>query len=217
MKNATILLLPSVFAASLAWWQYQPQALPLVQQPSPSLAPTTRVKELPYPEFGSLAAIERRELLSASVIRQPVTSSSHSEKQLPTTAQAQESVNEQGVALDELDLSTLSPELAMRVQSAFSSTERAPASASESQGENPTVSLEKESARFKGLLPALNLQTHMFASNEQSRWIKVNGKEVHQGEWITPQVQLLTITPRTVVIGYAGEQIELPALYEWRG
>lgn len=215
MRIAAILLLPSAVAASLAWWQYQPQALPLAQEPAPSLAPITLVKELPYPEFGTLAAIERRERVSVRVIPQPRVQPLRSESReaVSTPVKRQEQTQEEGVALDELDLSTLSPELAMRVQSAFNSTEREP----ESKVDSPTVSLEKESARFKGQLPALNLQTHMFSSNEQSRWIKVNGKEVHQGEWITPQVQLLTITPRTVVIGYAGEQIELPALYEWQG
>ncbi len=53
---------------------------------------------------------------------------------------------------------------------------------------------------------------------EKNRWVKVNGKEVYQGEWIVPnQVKLITMTPRALTVQFQNQLIEIPALYEWRG
>jgi general secretion pathway protein B len=117
--------------------------------------------------------------------------------------------------LGSLDLSELSPELAQRVQSALNGNE-ASTSVDEEEQQTKIVLLDNES-KYRGRLPALNLQTHMFSSNELNRWVKINDTEFHEGDWISESLQLITITPRVITVGFEGEIIEIPALYEWGG
>ncbi|SON48175.1 general secretion pathway protein GspB [Vibrio tapetis] len=235
IKQAAIVLLPSLIAGAIGYSQYQPQQAQSEGLIKPSeLAPISLIKVVPYPEFENLALIERNvnpsrtqvavapirfvngEVLEGEEINDPLVSTDPT----PTESVSAKSTSHHsdGVEFEELDLSSLSPELAQQIQDAFTSTDAQSSDyAYDDKKESPVVSLQNEGQRFAGKLPAMNLQTHMFASNQQGRWIKVNGKEVHEGEWITPQVQLMTINPRNVVISYDGEQIEMPALYEWRG
>ncbi|MDN3681586.1 general secretion pathway protein GspB [Vibrio tapetis subsp. quintayensis] len=235
IKQAAIVLLPSVIAVAIGYTQYQPvQPQPPVLIESSELAPISLIKVMPYPEFDNLTLIARKpnyiganavavatpvsfvngELVDSKAMDESLVSR-ESSKPVPAKSTSQA---DDGVEFEELDLSSLSPELAKQIQDAFASTDALNSNDTYSEREEtPKISLPDESARFTGKLPAMNLQTHMFASNQQSRWIKVNGKEVYEGEWITPQVQLVTINPRNVVIRYEGEQIEMPALYEWRG
>ena len=120
--------------------------------------------------------------------------------------------------IDDLDLSGLSPELAARFESVLSEPaeyeiEENPESI-ESDG---YLQLDKSGSQLVGRLPALNFQTHNYTSKPSRRWIKVNGKEVNVGGSITPAISLLEINPRNVVIEFKGQEIEIPALYEWKG
>lgn len=120
--------------------------------------------------------------------------------------------------IDDLDLSGLSPELAARFESVLSEPaeyeiEENPESI-ESDG---YLQLDKSGSQLVGRLPALNFQTHNYTSKPSRRWIKVNGKEVNVGGSITPAISLLEINPRNVVIEFKNQEIEIPALYEWKG
>nr|WP_238787010.1 general secretion pathway protein GspB [Vibrio vulnificus] len=57
----------------------------------------------------------------------------------------------------------------------------------------------------------------MYSSDPKRRWLKINGAEFHQGEWIDNQIQLVEISAQSVIVEFQGEQIEIPALYEWKG
>ncbi len=131
---------------------------------------------------------------------------------------------QQKINVDDLDLSGVSPELAAKFKLAFDQhVEQAadmaePVQQSLVELSGKVVSLESEAQRFRGRLPKMDFQTHMYASNEKNRWVKVNGKEVYQGEWIVPnQVKLITMTPRALTVQFQNQLIEIPALYEWRG
>ncbi|GAD80644.1 general secretion pathway protein GspB [Vibrio ezurae] len=120
--------------------------------------------------------------------------------------------------LSKLDLSQLSPELAGRITSALdepSDTDKAESHTHLDHTKNNE--LDKNTARYKGRLPALNLQTHMYASNPKHRLVKINGKELQEGEMINDQTKLVEIAPRYVVVEFAGETIQIPALYDWHG
>ncbi|MEF1227773.1 general secretion pathway protein GspB, partial [Vibrio fortis] len=38
-----------------------------------------------------------------------------------------------------------------------------------------------------------------------------------QGDWITPEVQLIEVKPQSIVVEFEEQAIEIPALYEWQG
>ncbi|GEA60360.1 general secretion pathway protein GspB [Vibrio comitans] len=122
-------------------------------------------------------------------------------------------------SLPELDLSGLSPELASSVASVLDNpSDYHVEEINEDELSNVQVAeLDKDSERFRGRLPALNLQTHMYASNPKHRWVKVNGSELQEGDSIEGNIKIVEIAPRYIVVEFSGEKIEIPALYDWQG
>ena len=122
--------------------------------------------------------------------------------------------------LQGLDLTELPPDLALKLEAIMDQQPRAPEpmdSRPASQMEPQVIELENHVKSLSGVLPKLDLQTHMYSSSENKRWVKVNGQEVSQGDWIGNDVQLLEIKPQSVVVEFNQQKIEIPALYEWKG
>ncbi|WP_336933594.1 general secretion pathway protein GspB [Vibrio cholerae] len=211
-------LVPGVVTAGVMTYQrYE-----LVQQEvaNRQTEPTTvqvdaPLERLAYPEFQDLQPTFVESVLDEPYPEEDVTALADHMVAPPATIQAsgQQSASDQ--ALGDLDLTQLSPELALRVQAIMRDQSSEPATPS-----TPTsaaVPLTQHSDRYQGQLPALNFQMHAFSSNEQKRWIKVNGVEYREGDMLTPEVKLESIRPQSSVIIFGGEEIEIPALYDWKG
>jgi general secretion pathway protein A len=113
---------------------------------------------------------------------------------------------------DQLDLSELAPELASRVQSALD----LPQGSREQESLDIEIyEIEALPKSISALLPDMNFQSHMYASQADKRWIKVNDKELQEGEVITDKVMVETIEPRRVILNVAGNRVAIPSLYEW--
>ncbi|CAH0532482.1 hypothetical protein VST7929_00312 [Vibrio stylophorae] len=123
------------------------------------------------------------------------------------------SVNQQSedLNLDEIDYSSMSPELAAQLREAVAAT------ADDEPMGSVTQPLEKLPNALRRQLPPLNFQTHLYASNPERRWVKVNDVEVRQGEMIAPNLKLVAIEPRSVVLQYNDVRFSMPALSEWAG
>ncbi|MDH5895073.1 general secretion pathway protein GspB [Vibrio splendidus] len=122
--------------------------------------------------------------------------------------------------LQGLDLSELPPDLALKLESMMGEQQSAPEpmdSRPAGQVGSQVIELETHTNSLSGVLPKLDLQTHMYSSSETKRWVKVNGQEVAQGDWIGRDIQLLEIKPQSVIIEFNQQKIEIPALYEWKG
>lgn len=122
--------------------------------------------------------------------------------------------------LQGLDLTELPPDLALKLEAIMDQQSNTPEpmdSRPASQMEPQVIELENHVNSLSGVLPKLDLQTHMYSSSENKRWVKVNGQEVSQGDWIGNDVQLLEIKPQSVVVEFNQQKIEIPALYEWKG
>lgn len=174
------------------------------------------VERLSYPQLAELKPLSeiRKELnLNQPVVNAAASQTSNPEPQ-PVINEKLGEITEQPLDLDSLDLSGLSPELAQRVQSAFGEQDD---SSIDKQPVIETVKLTDNTSRFRGVLPAMNLQTHMYASSKERRWVKINGEELYEGDWLNNQIQLIAVEPRAIVIEYNRERIEIPALYEWNG
>ncbi|ARP39285.1 general secretion pathway protein GspB [Vibrio syngnathi] len=119
-----------------------------------------------------------------------------------------------------LDLTELPPDLALKLESMMGEQPVSPEpmdSRPVGSMDSQVIGLETHGNRLSGVLPKLDLQTHMYSSSETKRWVKVNGHEVAQGEWIERGIQLLEIKPQSVIIEFNQQKIEIPALYEWKG
>ncbi len=219
------ILPPLLFSAYIAFPYYQAS-----KQSVPPLKPAYVVLDLPVmaenklPTQSDVVVLKRssfaekqeaRTRMSDSLIPQPPKIAENAKNN------SKEMIVQQGI--DELDLSKLSPELAARVQDAFNQpfekTENivSESTVAQSLPSGRYFELEKSGSQFSEILPPLNFQTHNYTSNPNNRWVKVNGKEVNVASQITPEITIMEINPRDVVIEFRGVRIEVPALYEWQG
>lgn len=64
-------------------------------------------------------------------------------------------------------------------------------------------------------LPALRFEAHVYATDAKQRWIKVNGKDLQQGQWVTADIQVKEILPQYVVLQFNQVQFSVEALSDW--
>ncbi|WMN87656.1 general secretion pathway protein GspB [Vibrio parahaemolyticus] len=220
-KHASLLLLPiGISAISTAW--YLEKLTPKTQAATPVAVAVAEVVQpfevLDYPEVNQLAQLPREwpsaessgDMGSYMPSEEYVSSNQGASSPM---AKNQTSDDDLDFTLDDIDLSSLSPDLAMKVENAMSRR----SGGTTTQRSTPVNDLEGNAQQWQGRLPALNLQTHMYASDSQRRWVKINDVEYHQGDVVDGQVTLKEIQPQAVIVEFEGEQIRIPALYEWEG
>lgn len=123
-------------------------------------------------------------------------------------------------ALQDLDLSTLSPELALKVKAAFTPDDpnkpkKVPAPEPGPKSKSNVTPIATLSDEVKGRLPALDFQMHIYTSNSASRWVRVNGEDVKKNQLIARGVRLVGIQPQQVVVEFERRLISIPALSRW--
>ncbi|CAD5287215.1 General secretion pathway protein B [Alteromonas sp. 38] len=64
-------------------------------------------------------------------------------------------------------------------------------------------------------LPSMNFSAHMYASRPDDRWVRVNGKQMSEGDWIDDKVQIVNIEAQQVVLGFEEELFTMAALTDW--
>jgi hypothetical protein len=64
-------------------------------------------------------------------------------------------------------------------------------------------------------IPPIRFQAHVYASEPKQRWVKVNGKDLQEGQWITADIQLKEITPQYVLLQTGRQLFSMQALSEW--
>ena len=128
------------------------------------------------------------------------------------------------------DIEGVSPELLALVQQAVDDTNEeiaqesiqspAPAQQPESNYQVETRSFDAKPLTvqpqwLQNAVPPLNFEMHMYASNNQG-WVKVNGEEKSGGDWITDNLQLVSVERKVVVLSYDGYDFTLPSLSSWQ-
>lgn len=243
--HALWLLVPGIVTAvvvAVQSYQHQQARIAALGDIGPSVVQVpASVEQLDYPDFGPLARSEVEvpefdqsaadELMASESVgaNQPAeavpVALASAANQVPlvsnsrrlTAAQSEAEMDRQNQqALRSLDLSQLSPQMAARVESVLQQDDTAAAQQNEHHDED-AIALVQHSNEFSGYLPAMNFQTHVYASNAVKRWIKVNGVEYQEGDKIFDNVQLVAIKPQSTIILFGQQPIEIPALYDWRG
>lgn len=64
-------------------------------------------------------------------------------------------------------------------------------------------------------LPSMNFSAHMYASQVDDRWVRVNGVQRFEGDWIDDKVQIINIEAQRVILSYEGELFSMSALTDW--
>lgn len=67
---------------------------------------------------------------------------------------------------------------------------------------------------LQSMLPSIKYQAHIYASTADKRWIKLNGRELYEGESIGA-LKVLEITPDQSVLDFDGYEFSLKALQDW--
>ncbi|MBV2128977.1 general secretion pathway protein GspB [Arsukibacterium indicum] len=64
-------------------------------------------------------------------------------------------------------------------------------------------------------IPSLRFEAHVYATQSSQRWVKVNGKSLQEGQWITADIRLSEITPHFVLLQMGDELFSMPALTDY--
>lgn len=79
--------------------------------------------------------------------------------------------------------------------------------------ESSVVNLEQLSKQLYQRLPTMNFQAHIYSSDTDRRWIRVNGNVFKEGDTIARNVLLKRIEPNRVVVQFENNAISIPALW----
>lgn len=130
--------------------------------------------------------------------------------------------NPEEVELDDLEpepqpTEGLSPELLKRFEEAVAELDSEPDADYTPEPTNaPNVPMVHElPAWVLTELPSMAFSAHMYASNVNERWIRVNGRRVEEGQDIEAGLTLLSIEPQHVVLTYKGQTFSMAALTDW--
>lgn len=64
-------------------------------------------------------------------------------------------------------------------------------------------------------LPGMSFSAHMYASNPEDRWVKVNGERKMEGDVIDNKVRIINITPQHVILSCKDHEFSMRAMSDW--
>ncbi|NMH59335.1 general secretion pathway protein GspB [Alteromonas ponticola] len=114
----------------------------------------------------------------------------------------------------------VSPELMARFNEAVKALDtekqtQAPPPKSKVNVHSDVPRVDQLPVRLLTRLPSMNFSAHMYASNPQDRWVRVNGKQLGEGDWITDRVQIVNIEGQRVILNFEDELFSMAALTDW--
>lgn len=111
----------------------------------------------------------------------------------------------------------VSAELQDKFASALKATETATSTVSAPKPVNsaPAPDITKLDAAVQRLIPPLRFDAHVYATVATQRWVKVNGKTLQEGQWVTADIQIKEITPQFVLLQLGQQLFSMPALSAW--
>ena len=70
--------------------------------------------------------------------------------------------------------------------------------------------LRQKTREFRKSLPYMAINIHLYDNNKDARFVMINMKKYHEGDLVEDEVNLHTITPDGLVLGFHGERFFLP-------
>ncbi|GAB4119829.1 MAG: general secretion pathway protein GspB [Wenzhouxiangellaceae bacterium] len=111
----------------------------------------------------------------------------------------------------------ISPELLKRFEKAVAAIDETPGDL-EPQSPTPqngVTPVQELPAWILTQLPSISFSTHMYASQADERWVRVNGKRVTEGQEIEPGLRVVNIEPQHVILAFKGQEFSMEALSDW--
>ncbi|MCH8536732.1 MAG: general secretion pathway protein GspB [Alkalimonas sp.] len=115
--------------------------------------------------------------------------------------------------IDELDVTS---ELQQRFSQALDATSQQDASRQNVRMHDaPAVDIRELDELTRRQLPAMRFEAHVYASTAAQRWVKVNGRTLQQGQWLSTDVQVVEILPNHVLLRFHQQEFSVEALTDW--
>jgi general secretion pathway protein B len=111
----------------------------------------------------------------------------------------------------------ISPELLDKFRQAVSALDDTDNAAPEPEVEPPqeVVRVDQLPSWVLAELPSLSFSAHMFASDAADRWVRVNGQELKEGDWLDDNLRIVSIQSQHVILAYKGQEFSMRALTDW--
>lgn len=81
----------------------------------------------------------------------------------------------------------------------------------------PATDIRSLDRQLQQQIPALRFEAHVYATAVNQRWVKVNGKTLQEGQWVTADIRIKEITPQFVLLELGNQLFSVAALSEWQG
>ncbi|MBA6223256.1 AAA family ATPase [Colwellia sp. MB02u-18] len=109
----------------------------------------------------------------------------------------------------------VSDELLASFQSAIEHTKQSdPAREDVVAGSSELIPLAQMPTWVQDGVPSLAFEMHLYASDGQG-WVRVNGRDRYEGDYISRELLLNEILPQRVVLSFRGEKFTMSALSTW--
>lgn len=125
-----------------------------------------------------------------------------------------EPVTEPAAASTELAETEISAELRDKFASALKATEQGSAAAPR-KNSAPARDISELAVSLQQQIPPLQFDAHVYATSAAQRWVKVNGKTLQEGQWITADIRIKEITPQYVLLQLGEQLFSISALSNW--
>lgn len=114
-------------------------------------------------------------------------------------------------------VANISPDLLKRFEQAVASmeTDAPQKSKIEVSAINDVPPVEKLPAWVLTKLPSMAFSAHMYNSEPEKRWVRVNGKRVVEGQEIDRGLRVIGIEPQHVILTFEGQEFSMEALSDW--
>lgn len=110
----------------------------------------------------------------------------------------------------------VSAELRDKFASALKATENTATDKSILRSHNaPATDVRSLDVQLQQQIPPLRFDAHVYATSVSQRWVKVNGKTLQEGQWVTADIRIKEITPQYVLLELGTQLFSMTALSEW--
>lgn len=75
--------------------------------------------------------------------------------------------------------------------------------------------IDQLSIAIQTQIPAMAFSAHMYSSNRDGRWVRVNGRRLVEGDFIAEGLRLVNIEPQKVILSFKDEVFTMNALSDW--
>ncbi|MCC2616638.1 general secretion pathway protein GspB [Aestuariibacter halophilus] len=234
LQALVVLLLGGAIGFGGARWLHQPievdsllaqQSAPMtkpLQQPAqqPAASPTNSIAS--QASAPAQPAVENNSaLVESDTAQQNQAAMVMSNELQADSASPQQASEPEGRVLNapaqQPDSEQLSPELLRRFEAAVQSLDNDAPPSYEPEVKRITdrPRVHELPAQVLTQLPSMAFTAHMYASDADDRWVRINGKRYHEGEMIERELQLLRIEPQEVILAFRGQEFSMAALTDW--